>query len=96
LTDEEIATGAKLVAEAGVQYCKTSSGQFEGPTMEQFIVMKEALKDAPVRLKVSGVKFPRPQNTLVFIQAGAERIGTRAAVEIVEAFDTMKAIGLVG
>ncbi len=96
LTDEEIATGAKLVAEADIQYCKTSTGQFDGPTMEQFLVMKDALKNTPVHLKVSGVKFPRPQNALVFIQAGAERIGTRAAIEIVEAFDMLKVIGLVG
>ena len=96
LSDEEIATGSKLIAEAGIRYAKTSTGQFDGPDMPQFLVMKEALKGTPVRLKVSGVKFPRPQNALVFIRAGAERIGTRAAVEIVEAYDTMKSIGLVG
>lgn len=96
LTDAEIAAGAKLVAEAGIQYCKTSTGQFEGPTMEQFLVMKDALVGTPVHLKVSGVKFPRTQNALMFIMAGAERIGTRAAIEIVEGLDTMKKIGLVG
>ncbi len=96
LTDEEIATGAKMIAEAGIQYAKTSTGQFEGPSLEQFLVMKEALKGTSVRLKVSGVKFPRPQNALMFIIAGAERIGTRAAVEIVEGLDAMKKIGLVG
>jgi deoxyribose-phosphate aldolase len=63
--------------------------------MEQFLVMKEALKGTNVRLKVSGVKFPRPQNALVFIMAGAERIGTRAAIEIVEGLDALKKIGLV-
>ena len=57
-------------------------------------VMKEALKGTPVRLKVSGVKFPRPQNAFIFIKAGAERIGTRAAVEIVEGLDTLRKIGL--
>ena len=96
LTDEEIATGSKLIAEAGIQYAKTSTGQFEGPSMEQFLIMRDTLKGSPVHLKVSGVKFPRPQNALVFIKAGAERIGTRAAIEIVEAYDTMKAIGLMG
>ncbi len=96
LTDAEIAAGAKMIAEAGIQFAKTSTGQFEGPTLEQFLVMKEALKGTPVRLKVSGVKFPRPQNALVFIMAGAERIGTRAAVEIVEGLDSLKAIGMAG
>lgn len=95
LTDEEIATASKLVAEAGVEYVKTSSGQFEGPSLEQFLVMREAVKGTSVRLKVAGVKFPRPQNALVFLRAGADRIGTRAAPEIVDSLDTLRSIGLV-
>jgi deoxyribose-phosphate aldolase len=75
---------SKLVAEAGIDFVKTSSGQFEGPSLEQFLVMRDAVRDAPVRLKVAGVKFPRPQNALVFLRAGADRIGTRAAPEIVD------------
>ena len=94
LTDEEIATACKLVAEAAVQYAKTSSGQFEGPSMRQFLVMRETLRDTQVKLKVAGVKFPRPQNAFAFLHAGAERIGTRAAPEIVDALDTMRQIGL--
>lgn len=95
LTDEEIAAGCKLVAEAGIQYAKTSSGQFEGPSMKQFLVMRDALKDSDVKLKVAGVKFPRPQNAYAFLLAGADRIGTRAAPEIVDALDMMRSIGLV-
>jgi deoxyribose-phosphate aldolase len=95
LTDEEIAAGCGLVAEVGCDYAKTSTGQFEGPSMEQFLVMKRTLKDTPVKLKVAGVKFPRPQNAYAFLLAGAELIGTRAAVAIIEALDTMREIGLV-
>ncbi len=95
LTDDEIAAASKLVAEAGVEYVKTSSGQFEGPSLEQFLVMREAVRDAPVRLKVAGVKFPRAQNALVFLKAGADRIGTRAAPEIVDSLDTLRNIGLL-
>jgi deoxyribose-phosphate aldolase len=95
LSDKEIATASKLVAEAGIDYVKTSSGQFEGPSLEQFLVMREAVRDAPVRLKVAGVKFPRPQNAMVFLRAGADRIGTRAAPEIVDALDMLRNIGLV-
>jgi deoxyribose-phosphate aldolase len=95
LTDEEISTASKMVAEAGIDFVKTSSGQFEGPSMKQFLVMREAVRDAPVRLKVAGVKFPRPQNALVFLRAGADRIGTRAAPEIVDALDMLRSIGLV-
>lgn len=96
LNDEDIAAGSKLIAEAGIHFAKTSTGQFEGPTLEQFLIMKETLKGSKVHLKVSGVKFPRPQNALVFIMAGAERIGTRAAIEIVEGLDSLKKIGMVG
>jgi deoxyribose-phosphate aldolase len=95
LTDEEIATACKLIAEAGAQYAKTSSGQFDGPSLEQFLVMRETLKGTNVKLKVAGVKFPRPQNAYVFILAGADRIGTRAAPQIVNALDQLRALGLV-
>jgi deoxyribose-phosphate aldolase len=95
LTDEQIATASKLVAEAGIDFVKTSSGQFEGPSLEQFLVMRDAVRDAPVRLKVAGVKFPRPQNALVFLRAGADRIGTRAGPEIVDSLDTLRSVGLV-
>ncbi len=95
LTDEEIAAGCKLVAEAGIQYAKTSTGQFEGPSMRQFLVMRDTLQDSGVKLKVAGVKVPRPQNAYVFLLAGADRIGTRAAPEIVDALDMMRRIGIV-
>lgn len=95
LTDEEIAAACQLIAETGVQYAKTSSGQFEGPSMEQFLVMKNALAGTDVKLKVAGVKFPRPQNAFAFLLAGADRIGTRAAPEIINALDQLREIGLV-
>jgi deoxyribose-phosphate aldolase len=95
LTDEEITTACRLVAEAGCDYAKTSTGQFEGPSMEQFLTMKRALVGTPVKLKVAGVKFPRPQNAYAFLLAGASLIGTRAAVAIIDALDTMREIGLV-
>jgi deoxyribose-phosphate aldolase len=63
--------------------------------MDQFLLMKETLKDTGVKLKVSGVKFPRPQNAYAFILAGAELIGTRTADTIIEALDQMREIGLV-
>ena len=70
LTHEEIADACKLIAEAGIDYAKTSSGQFEGPSMEQFLVMRDTLQETKVKLKVSGVKFPRPQNCLCFFNGG--------------------------
>lgn len=95
LTDEEIAAACHLLAETGVDYAKTSSGQFEGPTLEQFLVMRYALEGTGVKLKVAGVKFPRPQNAFVFLLAGADRIGTRDAPMIINALDQLRAIGMV-
>jgi deoxyribose-phosphate aldolase len=95
LTDAEIATGCQLIAEAGIQYAKTSSGQFEGPSLEQFLVMRDTLKGTDIKLKVAGVKFPRPQNAFAFLLAGADRIGTRAAPEIINALDQLREIGMV-
>ncbi|MBQ9156504.1 MAG: deoxyribose-phosphate aldolase [Eubacterium sp.] len=95
LTDEEIQTGCKLITEAGIDYAKSSTGQFEGPTMEQVLIMREAVKGTNTRLKVAGVKFPRPQNAYVFLRAGVDLIGTRAAVQIIDAFDQMREIGVI-
>ena len=95
LTDDEIATACKLIAEAGIDYAKTSTGQFEGPSMDQFLIMKETLKDTDIKLKVAGVKFPRPQNAYAFLMAGADLIGTRAAIAIIDALDQMREIGIV-
>jgi deoxyribose-phosphate aldolase len=95
LTDDEIRRACSIVADVGCDYAKTSTGQFEGPSMEQFLVMKKTLAGTPVKLKVAGVKFPRPQNAYAFLLAGADLIGTRAAVEIINALDSMREIGLV-
>lgn len=96
LTNDEIVAACKMIADAGVQYAKTSTGQFEGPSLEQFLCMRNALQGTTVKTKVAGVKSPRAQNAYVFFRAGADRIGTRAAPEIVDALDTMRQIGLVG
>ncbi len=95
LTDDEIAAACKLIQEAGIQYAKTSSGQFEGPTLEQFMVMRRTLEGSRVKLKVAGVKFPRPQNAYVFLLAGADRIGTRDAPAIIESLDLLRQIGML-
>jgi deoxyribose-phosphate aldolase len=95
LTDEDIELVCSLIAEAGIQYAKTSSGQFEGPTLEQFMVMRRSLEGTGVKLKVAGVKFPRPQNAFVFLLAGADRIGTRDAPSMIESLDLLREIGML-
>lgn len=95
LTDDEIKAACDLLVECNIDYMKTGTGQFEGPSMEQFLVAKKACAGSSVKLKVSGVKFPRPQNAYVFIMAGADLIGTRAAPEIIQALPTMRELGIV-
>jgi deoxyribose-phosphate aldolase len=95
LSDEDIRNACSLIAEAGIQYAKTSSGQFEGPSLEQFMVMRQTLEGSGTRLKVAGVKFPRPQNAYVFLLAGADRIGTRDAPAIIDSLDLLREIGMV-
>ncbi len=95
LSNEDIAAACKMIEETGVQYAKTSTGQFEGPTLEQFMVMRKTLEGTDVKLKVAGVKFPRPQNAFTFLLAGADRIGTRAAPEIIDSLDLLREIGMV-
>jgi deoxyribose-phosphate aldolase len=95
LADEDIKNACGLLVATGMDYMKTSTGQFEGPTMEQFLLARNCLKGTGVKLKVAGVKFPRPQNAYAFLMAGADLIGTRAAPAIIEALDQMREIGLV-
>ncbi len=95
LTDEEIKIACELVAEAGIDYCKSSTGQYEGPDMNQCLIMVNTLKNTNTKVKISGVKYPRPQNAYAFILAGAELIGTRSAPEIINSLDQMREIGLV-
>ena len=95
LTDDEVATACKLVAESGIDWAKTSSGQYQGPTLEHVLIMVDTLKGTDAKVKVAGVKFPRPQNAYTFLMAGAELIGTRSAPEIIDALDTVRRIGLV-
>lgn len=95
LSNEQIQHVCQLIREIGLDYAKTSTGQFEGPTMEQFMIMKRTLEGSDVKLKVAGVKFPRPQNAYAFIMAGADLIGTRASAEIIDSYDLMKEIGII-
>ena len=95
LTDEEIKAACSLVAEAGINWAKSSSGQYEGPSLEQVLLMVDTLKITDTRVKVSGVKFPRPQNAWAFLLAGAELVGSRQAPDIINALPALRRIGMI-
>lgn len=88
LTDEEIRAATKIVAEAGADYVKTATGTGPSgrPNLKDVKIMLDVLREmnSPTKLKVAGVVEPRVTGAYSFIRAGAARIGTRGAVEIVE------------
>ncbi|WP_028709755.1 hypothetical protein, partial [Propionicicella superfundia] len=95
LSVEEVATACRLIAEAGIDWAKSATGQFEAPTLEQVLVMVDTLAGSGTRVKVSGIKAPHAQNAYVFLMAGAELIGTRAAPAVIDQLDTFRRIGVV-
>jgi deoxyribose-phosphate aldolase len=95
LTDEEIATATKMIVEAGIDYAKTSSGQYNGPSLEQFEIMRNVCKGTKTKTKVAGVKFPRAQNAWVFLAAGADIIGTRDFLPMLLALPQMRELGII-
>lgn len=94
LTDDEIRAACDIIIEAGCTFAKTSSGQSKGPSLEQILVIRDAVKGTGVKVK-AGVVFPKPQNCVAFFMAGCDRIGCFEAPAVVEAFDTMRDIGLI-
>jgi deoxyribose-phosphate aldolase len=97
LNDEEITAATKIVAESGAEFVKTATGT--GPTGRpnfhdaQVMLDTLAKMDTKCQLKVSGVVEPRVINAYAFIRMGAALIGTRSAVEIIEALpDVQKSL----
>ncbi len=95
LNDEQIRLASKMAVDHGIDWVKSSTGQFQGPNMQQCKIILDTIKGSNTRLKVSGVKFPRPQNAYAFLSAGAEIIGSQGVVEIIEAFDMLKELGVL-
>ena len=95
LTEEEIKIATELVCEAGIDWVKSSSGQYTTTKLKDVMIMSDTVKGSNTRVKVSGVKDPRPQNAFAFILAGAELIGSRDAPSIIDAVDDLRKIGLI-
>jgi len=91
LTDEEIELAVKLLAEAGFDYVKTSTGfSGKGTTLEEVKKIKEYARGR-IRIKASGGIRTLDQ-VLDFISAGADLIGTSYGFEIaLEALKGMEA-----
>lgn len=89
LSDEELVAATKMVIEAGADFVKTATGTGPAgfPNFQQVQLILNTLREAHTHtgLKVSGVVAPHVLNAYAFIRMGADRIGTRAAPEIVDA-----------
>ena len=89
LDNEETVAATKIVSEVSADFIKTATGTGPAgrPNFKDAQLMLETLDElkSPTRLKVSGVIEPRVINAYAFIRMGAALIGTRGAIEIVEA-----------
>lgn len=83
LTDDEIVEACILSKEAGAAFVKTSTGFSSGGALEKDVkLMKETVGDA-LEIKASG-GIRSYEATRVLIEAGADRIGASASVNILK------------
>jgi deoxyribose-phosphate aldolase len=94
LNDDQIRQAVKIAAENRIDYAKSSTGQAEGPTMEQVCILVDEAKKGGIKSKVAGVKYPRPQNAMAFLCAGVDRIGTQRPFEILDGIQLLKDRGI--
>lgn len=81
LSNEEIAVAAKLCADAGADFIKTSTGFAPtGATVEHVKIIRQAVGDN-VGIKASG-GIKTLEQAQALIEAGADRIGTSSGVKI--------------
>ncbi len=82
LTREEKITTAKIVADCGADFVKTSTGMFAQATVEDVTLLFETV-GRKIGVKASG-GIRTLQQMLAMIEAGASRIGTSAGAHIIE------------
>jgi len=83
LADEEIKKASRLVLESGADFVKTNSGMGpRGASLKDVELIRQTVGDK-IKIKVAG-GIDTLKEATDFIQAGADRIGTSKAVEIIE------------
>ncbi len=83
LTDEQIVFACKVAQEVGVDFIKTSTGTNAagGATVEAVRLIKESAPKCKVKA-AGGIKTA--QVAIAMLEAGADRIGSSAAIKIIE------------
>ncbi len=88
LTDEELAVGCRLAAEAGIDFVKTSSGRNGSPNIRAIRIMRENVGEQ-VGVKFSGFgSYNAAPLAIMAIAAGATRLGSRRADAIIEEIES--------
>lgn len=83
LTPDEIKKLAELMVRAGADFFKTCSGMGpRGAVVEDVKLVRAAVGNA-IKVKVAG-GISNYSQAKIFLDAGADRIGTSKAVEIIE------------
>lgn len=82
LTSDEILIASKLVAEAGADFVKTSTGfGSRGASTNDVKIMKQAIGDK-IKIKASG-GIRDAETAREYISLGADRIGTSSGIKII-------------
>ena len=82
LSDEQIARASTLVADAGADFVKTSTGfASRGASVHDIEVIKQAVGDR-IHIKAAGGIHTR-QEAEALIKAGVERLGTSSSMAII-------------
>lgn len=82
LISDEIKKIAELMVQAGADFLKTCSGMGPRNAMLEDVALIRAAVGASIKVKVAG-GISNYAQALAFINAGADRIGTSRAVEII-------------
>ena len=83
LTDEEKIVACKLAKDAGADFVKTCTGVFgKGATVEDVRLMRQTVGEAMGVKAAGGIRTYA--DAVAMIRAGANRIGTSTAVQIIE------------
>ena len=83
LTDKEKPLACKLVKEAGADFVKTSTGLFGGTATAKDVKLMRRAVGKEMGVKAAG-GIRTLKDTLIMIKAGANRIGTSTAAQIIE------------
>ena len=85
LTDEEKRKAAEIAKEVKPDFIKTSTGFGTGGATAEDVKLMKSVVGGDVKVKAAG-GIRDLETALAMIEAGAERLGTSAGVEIIEAY----------